>query len=220
MKNVHPFVWVLAAILLWGMWQISVAIFTNHPIRNYPPKGTHIIALGDSLVVGVGAGKSEAGFVPVLARRLNIAIVNKGMNGNTTHDALLRLQKDVLDEKPDIVMILLGGNDFLKQVPAEETFANLRLIISQIQSQGAIVLLLGIRGGPIADHYDDNFTALAKETGSLYISNVLDGLIGNSAFMSDEIHPNDKGYEKIADRIAPILEGLIAVAPTPPAEAQ
>lgn len=176
-----------------------------------------MIAIGDSLVVGVGAGSPEKGFIPILEKRLNITIANKGTSGDTTHDALLRLSKDVLDEKPDIVIVLLGGNDFLRHVPAEETFANLRLIIGQIQSRGAIVLLLGIRGGIIADHYDDDFAALAKATGSLYVSNVLEGLVGNNTLMSDEIHPNDKGYERIADRVAPVLEGLIFAAPGMPA---
>lgn len=217
MKNVHPFIWILAAILLWGMWQIGLAIFTNHPIKNYPPKGTHIIALGDSLIVGVGAENPEKGFIPVLAKRLNITIINKGISGDTTHDALLRLSKDVLDEKPDIVILLVGGNDILKQVPKEETFVNLRSIIARIQSRGAIVLLLGIRGGLLTDQYDDDFAALAKATGSLYVPNVLLGLIGNNALMSDEIHPNDRGYERIVDRVAPVLEGLIVAVPKTPA---
>ncbi len=217
MKNVHPIIWILGATLLWGIWQITSAILNYHPIKNYPPKGTHIVALGDSLTVGVGASSPEKGFIPVLAKRLDATIVNKGVSGDTTHDALLRLSSDVLSERPNIVIVLLGGNDYLKQVEREKTFSNLRLIINNIQSNGAVVFLLGIRGGLLADHYDSDLAALANETGSFYVSNVLEGLIGNNLFMSDEIHPNDRGYEKIVDRIAPTLEGIIAAAPPKPA---
>ncbi|OGZ05655.1 MAG: hypothetical protein A2845_04845 [Candidatus Lloydbacteria bacterium RIFCSPHIGHO2_01_FULL_49_22] len=213
MKQVRPFIFIFAAIIFLGMWQIASLVLEHHPIKNYPPKGEHIVAFGDSLIVGIGAGSREKGFIPMLAKRLNITIINKGVSGDTTYDALFRLSKDVLDEKPDIVILLLGGNDILKQVPKEETFVNLHSIITRIQSRGAIVLLLGIRGGLLTDQYDDDFATLAKATGSLYVPNVLLGLIGNSALMSDEVHPNDKGYERIVDRVAPVLEGLIVAVP-------
>ena len=209
----HPYVWILAVILLWSIWQITSAVLTNHPITNYPPKGHRVVALGDSLIVGIGAGSPEGGFIPVLEKRLDTAIVNKGVSGDTTRDGLMRLENDVLNENPDIVIVLLGGNDYLRQIPEEETFANLRTIISQTQSHGAVVMLLGVHGGLLVDHFDDNFAALAKETGSLFVPNVLDGIIDNKTLMSDEIHPNDRGYEKIVDKIAPSLLGLILAAP-------
>lgn len=204
-KRPHPLFFLVGFILLGAFWQIASLFLGNAPITNYPPKGSRIIALGDSLTVGVGASAPEKGFVAHLEQRLGVTIENFGVSGNTTRDGVLRLQKDVLDKKPDIVIVLLGGNDYLQRIPEKETFANLRTIITKIQEGGAVVLLLGIRGGLLADHFDDNFEELAKETGVAFVPNVLDNIIGDTKLMSDQIHPNDAGYEKIADKVAPTL---------------
>lgn len=196
-------------ILMLGLWQIVTLIMEYHPIKNYPAKGTHIVVLGDSLSVGIGTSRPERGFVPMLSARLGVPIVNKGVSGDGTRDAKLRLEKDVLAENPDMVIILLGGNDNLKKIPREETFENLRTMITEIQSRGSIVVLLGVRGGFLTDHFANDFASLAKETGSLYIPDVLEGIIGNPALLSDEVHPNDRGYEKMVDKVAPSVLGLL-----------
>ena len=191
-----------------GIWQIWNVLSEHYPIVNFPPKGDTIVALGDSLTVGVGASSPEMGFVPILEERLGITIINKGMSGDTTTRALLRLD-EVLALHPDIVMILLGGNDYLQKVPQEETFKNLRSIIKQIQGGGSTVLLVGIQGGLLNDKFEKDFSVLAKETGSLFVPNVLDHIIGDPKLMSDQVHPNDAGYLRIADKIAPTLEGIV-----------
>ena len=178
-------------------------------VTNFPPRGDHIVALGDSLTVGVGASAPERGFIPTLEKRIGKSIINRGVSGNTTGDALLRLHADVLTEKPDIVIVLLGGNDYLRQIPEEKIFKNLREIIAQIQAEGAVVVLLGIRGGLIKDHFNDNFESLAKETGVVYVENVLDGILGEPSLMADKIHPNDRGYEKMVDKVAYQMAGLV-----------
>lgn len=201
---------VLVGLVLIGvLWQIISLFVGQYPIINYPPKGTTIVALGDSLTLGVGASDAEHGYVSVLAKRLNVSIVNKGVNGDTTEDAAKRLQKDVLDLHPNIVLILLGGNDYLKQVPEAETFRNLRSMIERTQESGATILLIGVRGGLLHDKFDKEFTTLAKDTGSLFVPNALDGILDDPKLMSDQVHPNDAGYLKIADKIAPALEGLV-----------
>ena len=194
---------------------ILAALFAVHrffpddftPITNYPSNGTDIIAFGDSLVVGLG---STAGndFVTQLARKIKNPIVNLGENGNTTADALARIS--ALDGyRPKVVILLLGGNDYLKRVDPEKTFENLSKIIEEIQKRGATVLLLGVRGGVIVDHFKPQFETLRETYHTVYQKDVLDGLFGNTKFMSDEVHPNDAGYALIADRVAPVLASLL-----------
>ncbi len=193
---------VLALIILYFVFGGSTKI------KNYPSSGTDIVAFGDSLVQGVGAGSDSTNFVAVLSRRIGKPIVNLGVSGNTTEDGLKRLGE--LDRyKPKVVIVLLGGNDYLKKVPIDTTFNNLEKIIRNIQSRGAVVLLLGVRGGVVTDKFDERFEDLADKTGSAYVSNVLDGLITKNEFMSDAIHPNDTGYAKIATRVYPVLQKLI-----------
>lgn len=195
-------------ILFIGAMFKSFIFSGQYPIKNHPSNGSAVIAFGDSLIVGVGASEGHD-LVSELSNRVDVAIVNKGVSGNTTRDALLRLEDDVLKQDPKVVMILLGGNDFIQKIPRDETFTNLASMIDQIQERGGIVLLLGIQGGLITDGYDKEFKKLAKEKGAAYVSNVLNGVIGNPEYMSDPIHPNDAGYLRIADRISHDLAVLV-----------
>ncbi len=201
--------------LVGGIWWLVATFFPSQPnIVNFPPKGSMIVALGDSLTEGVGASSYERGYIGLLKKRFDIDIVNKGVSGDTTKRGLARLDSDVLLLHPDIVIVLLGGNDFLQQVPREEVFKNLENIITRIQKNGAVVLLLGVRGGLLHDAFSADFIALAKRTGSAFVPNVLEGIIGDGKLMQDGIHPNDGGYQKIADKVAPVLEKLLkAVVP-------
>lgn len=211
-RRAYPVLFFCVFVLFGAVWQTVVLYLEQPHIKNFPPKGTHIIALGDSLTVGQGASSVEHGFISILEKRLEISIENRGVSGNTTRDALLRLKSDVLDKQPDIVMILLGGNDYLKRIPNEETFKNLRTIIEAVQAQGGVVLLIGIRGGLLTDHFADDFRDLAKATGSAYVPDVLNSIFGELTLMSDQVHPNDRGYEKIADKVAPTLMILLPPA--------
>lgn len=70
-------------------------------------------------------------------------------------------------------------------------------------------MVLGVRSGIIGGGADEEFEALAERTGSVYMSDVLSGVFAQSDLMSDAIHPNDTGYAKIAERLAPELVKLL-----------
>lgn len=174
--------------------------FSSYEIKNYPTQSNGpIVAYGDSLIEGVGASKT-GGFVALLSEKIDEDIVNLGVSGDTTRDGVERIN-DVLEQNPRLVFVLLGGNDFIKKIAKEETFSNLRTIVGTIQAEGAVVVLLGVRGGIVRDGYDSNFKDLARETGSVYVPNVLGGVFGNPELMSDVIHPNQAGYQFIADKV-------------------
>jgi lysophospholipase L1-like esterase len=163
-----------------------------------------IIFFGDSLVEGVGA--TQGNDLPSqLSRRLGEPVLNAGKSGDTTALALLRLERDVLSQNPKLVIILLGGNDAIRRVPPDETFANLSLMIDRIQEQRAGVVLLGVRGGIFGDPFRERFQTLAREKKIFFVPGILEGILGNPELMSDLIHPNDRGYAKMADKIEPIV---------------
>ncbi len=176
-------------------------------VTNYPPKNQKVVAFGDSLVEGVGSSAGND-FVSLVGKNLGIVIVNKGKSGDTTESALARVD-DVLAEDPGIVIVLLGGNDALRRVPKKETFANLSTIIERLQSAGAIVVLLGVRGNILSDGYANEYEALSKKYHTPYVSNILEDLITNPKLMYDSIHPNDQGYAIIADRIVLVLKKMM-----------
>ena len=184
------------------IFSIILAFFfwpSSRDITNYPPKDSTIVAFGDSLVVGVGSTQGQD-FVSLLSTKIRQPIVNLGVSGNTTADALNRIG-DIDRYNPGIVFVLLGGNDYLRKIPINQTFSNLEKIIDRLQSQGAVVVLLGVQGGIIGDPYEDRFEDLADLKHTIYVPNILDGLVLNSKYMSDSVHPNDVGYAKIADKI-------------------
>lgn len=190
-----------------GMFFLLHRMNADSSITNYPSAGTDIVAFGDSVVVGYGATQGKD-FVSLLSQRIGQPIVNLGVNGDTTEKGMQRLKQ--LDAyNPKVVILLLGGNDALQRVPSDVTFANLRTIIADIQKRGAVVLLLGVRGGLWNKTFDREFETLADETGSAFVPDVLDGQFGNKAFVTDGIHPNDAGNARIAERVYLALEPLL-----------
>jgi acyl-CoA thioesterase I len=202
--NRNLLIGICSAVLLVG----AFFYFKKSEIKVAPPKNSIIVAFGDSLVQGVGATEGND-FVSLVSKQIGQPITNYGKSGDTTASALERINT-VLADDPGIVVLLLGGNDYLRRVPKETTFANLHTIISKFKENNTRVLLLGVRGGLLKDTYEEDFEKFAKEEKVPFVPNVLSGLIGNKEYMSDEIHPNDSGYKKMADRVAPVLKEIIS----------
>ena len=174
------------------------------------PSSIEVLAFGDSLTFGFGASSGN-GYVPVLERRLAIDIFNSGIPGNTTADALVRLNTSVLSRDPEVVLVLLGGNDLLQNVPLQTRIDNITQIVERIRGDGSKVILVGVGSGQF-DPFNGALPDLANRTGSTYVPNILDGIITNPALMFDSIHPNDAGYAIMADRIEPVLRQVLAGA--------
>ena len=128
-------------------------------------------------------------------------MVNSGVDGNTSFEALARLENDVLDKDPRLVIVELGGNDFLTKVPKDDTVKNLAAIIDRIQEKGAMVALVDISAGFFFQEYRQVFKKLAAEKKAIFIPVLLSGIINNPAMKSDFFHPNSRGYKVIAKRI-------------------
>ncbi|EAW36653.1 GDSL-type esterase/lipase family protein [Lyngbya sp. PCC 8106] len=177
--------------------------------------GEQIIVLGDSIASGYGVAEAEA-FPNVLSRKLGLPILNQGVAGDTTAMGLNRLQGDVISQNPWLVMVELGGNDYLRKVPLAETEENLRQIITQIQQQGAIVVLLGINPGLLNDPYKEMFEKVAQETQAYLIPQIFKGVLDNPKHRQDDvIHPNAVGQEILASRVADDLRPLLKEAKWP-----
>jgi acyl-CoA thioesterase-1 len=180
-------------------------------IRNIRSSGESIICFGDSLTEGVGAGSGEE-YPTVLSRQLALPVINAGLRGDTSAQALERLSTSVLNKNPRVVIVLLGGNDFLRQVPRQETRKNLAEIVRRIQDAGAMVVVAGLRLGMFTDEYGPIFDETARQFGALYVGQVMKGILNDSSLRSDAIHPNGAGYRLIAGRIAEKIMPLLREA--------
>ncbi|MGF1519336.1 MAG: GDSL-type esterase/lipase family protein [Nodosilinea sp.] len=175
--------------------------------------GSQIIALGDSITAGAGVGP-EAAYPNLLSQTVDLPIVNQGKGGDTTAAALNRLQQDVIDADPWLVIVGLGGNDYLRQVPPAETEANLRQIVTRLQQSGAIVVLLGMDISPFNGNYEGIYQRVANDTQAHLVPGVLEGL-NDARYLYDQIHPNQAGHEILASRVAEGLQPLLEAATLP-----
>jgi acyl-CoA thioesterase-1 len=141
-----------------------------------------------------------------------VPIVNAGRIGDTTGDALNRLDSAVLSRNPKIVIVFLGGNDVLQSVPVPQRVSNITTIAQRIRQRGAAVILVDLGSG-VLDAFGGALPGIAAQTTSRYVPGVLEGVFGVPSLMNaDGIHPNDAGHAIIADRIEPALRAEIAAA--------
>lgn len=194
---------LLLALLLAGGW-FWLRPGKSAGYANFPPAARgDWVAFGDSLTEGYGA--SEGGDYPnQLAKRLRVKVRNLGVSGNTTADGLARLDQAV-QLQPRVVLLCLGGNDALRSVPPEQSFANLSLMIDRFHQAGSFVVLLGVRSAGLSDKNAKRFEQLARTKRVLLVPNILEDVLFTPSLMADQIHPNDKGYAKIAERLEGVL---------------
>lgn len=89
-------------------------------------------------------------------------VLNKGIGGNNSNDLLRRLNADVLQEKPDLVVMMVGSNDMInsrKLVNYQLFKDNYQQLIDQIKSTGAKIVLMSpppVDTGYIYKRHDRN----------------------------------------------------------------
>ena len=179
----------------------------NWEIINPKPTGQTIVAFGDSLTAGYRVDKKN-NYPAQLSKLINQPIINMGISGETTAEALARIDS-VIAENPKIVLITLGGNDLRKKIPASVAFSNLKQIVTILQQNGTLVVIGGIDIPFYSKDYADDYVIFAKQNGCLLIPNILDGLFGHSDLMVDTIHPNAKGYKIVAESFYETIKDYI-----------
>jgi acyl-CoA thioesterase-1 len=195
-----------AAVLILAVWMLRPSPYGR--VKNLESRGTSVVAFGDSLTAGYGAAAGED-YPSRLSAMSGVPVVNAGRSGDTTESALGRIENDVLSGNPRIVIVGLGGNDFLNGMAIQSTEANLRTIVHKIQGTGAMVVLLGFRFPSLTANYEKMYERVAGEEGCLLVDRTLKGILTDPALRSDQIHPNARGYDLMAQRMtAPLLELL------------
>jgi acyl-CoA thioesterase-1 len=183
--------------------------------------GPVIMVLGDSLVAGHGLAQGKA-FPDILGRQLAAAgmpaqMINAGVSGDTTAGGLARLDWS-LASQPDAAIIVLGGNDLLRGLAPESSFANLDAIISRLRSRGIAVLLAGMQaprnfGADYAAEFDAIYQRLAAKHEILFYPFFLDGVaLRPDMNLPDGMHPNDAGIRHIATKMLPLAKTLVTRA--------
>jgi acyl-CoA thioesterase-1 len=199
----------IACIVIYLIYFIFFSTsYNNWNIINSQPKGKTIVAFGDSLTAGYRVDKKD-NYPSQLSRMINKPIINMGISGETTQQALERINS-VVAKDPKIVLITLGGNDLKKRVPAGEAFDNLKQIVNILQANGALVVIGGLDIPYYTNDYANDYIKFAKDNGCLLVPNVLDGLFGNKELMVDTVHPNAKGYTIVAKEFYNVIKDYVS----------
>lgn len=190
-----------------------------------------IVCLGDS-VTGIyyhtGGLRAYPEMIGVALKLLDpnsrTEVINAGISGNSTIDALNRLKKDVLDHKPDLVTVMFGLNDIVR-VPKPEFQANLKSIIEQCRGVGAEVMLCtpnGVYdtpGRPMTklEEYNQAMKDVAAEMKvgfcdvyAAYQAVRKQNELDFRLLLSDPFHPNMDGHKINAETIINTLAGKTA----------
>ena len=164
-----------------------------------------IVCFGDSLTKGFGSTDNQS-YPYYLQKLVNIPVINKGINGNTSKDGLNRTD-DILQFKNSLVIVEFGANDFFQQISISETKKNMEQIIDKLK-QDNIVVLVSTEDKQLNKLYS-MLKSLAKEKNVLFINGILNEIWNNRNLFSDEIHPNSTGYKLIADKIYKNIKHLL-----------
>jgi acyl-CoA thioesterase-1 len=169
-----------------------------------------IVAFGDSLTFGTGATEAES-YPAVLAQLIDRKVVRSGVPGEMTAGSLVRLQEVIDENRPALVIVCLGGNDLLRRVDETDIVANLREIVKIIRASGSSVVLVGVPRPALITSAAPFYADLAKEFNLPYEGKIVTDVLYQRDLKSDPVHPNAKGYRRMAEAIAELLRRAGAV---------
>lgn len=174
------------------------------------PQGSVVLALGDSITFGSGADAAAA-YPARLAALTGWNVVNGGVPGDTAAQAQERLPALLAEHRPALVIVSLGGNDFLRRVAPAETESALRRVVALVRDAGAQVLLVAVPqpslsaaiGAGLSDH--PLYQRLADELALPLHAGGWARVLGDERLKSDQIHANAEGYRMFAEGLAATL---------------
>ncbi len=171
--------------------------------------GNTVLALGNSLTYGYGASPAES-YPAQLQKLTGWDIINGGISGDTSAQALSRLPA-LLQRKPKLVLISIGGNDFLRKLPEAETRNNIAETIESVQKENIPTVLVGVPHlsvGALFGHLSDH--PLYQELAEQYKIPLFEGawseILSDEKLKSDQIHANAAGYKVFAEKLEKFLQ--------------
>jgi acyl-CoA hydrolase len=168
------------------------------------PPGSVVLAFGDSVTYGTGAQSGED-WPTLLAQKTRWQIVNAGIPGDTALNGKDRIAALLEQHRPALVIIEIGGNDFLRRRSHAAVKEDIRQIITTSRSSGAEIVLVAVPEfsmfAVVAEKPSDAplYAELGKEEKIPVIAGVFSGVLSQMALRADTIHPNAKGYRVMAD---------------------
>lgn len=193
-----------------------------------------IIAFGSSSTEGAGASAPTRSYPARLEARLRAAlpgapvrVLNRGRGGEEVAEMLARLDRDVIAERPTLVVWQAGANAVLRGMPPETFRAALADGLSRLREAGIEVVLMDsqraprITGNPNHAVFDALMAGLSAEERVPLFSRArlmrewqAAGAPPDGFLVEDGLHHNDRGYDCVAGALS---RSLVAALGRPPA---
>jgi len=178
----------------------------GHPkIRKLSPSSV-VVAFGDSLTFGTGAGEEES-YPSVLAKMIGCRVVNEGVSGENTTSGLARLPGVLENDQPDLVILCHGGNDMLNGQDPAITIANLTAMITMAKNAGADVILIGVPKPGLLLKPAAFYREIAAKQKIPIDAETLAKILSSPALKTDPVHPNAAGYRELAESVKTCIIG-------------
>ncbi|MDP1611589.1 MAG: arylesterase [Sulfuritalea sp.] len=170
------------------------------------PAGSKVLALGDSLTAPHGVKPGED-WPTLLGQKTGWVVINAGISGNTSAQALERLPALLDEHQPQLVLVSLGGNDMLRKLSQAQTVANLGRMLDLARASGAKVVLLATPKPSIAGAVFNSlspaefYAEVAKERKVRLIADALPEVLSDTTLKGDQLHPNAAGHALLGEKI-------------------
>lgn len=164
-----------------------------------------VLAFGDSLTFGTGAAEAES-YPAQLESMIGRRVVRAGVPGELSAQALARLPAALDEHAPRLLLLCIGGNDFLRRLGNPQAERNVREMVRLARSRGVAVMLIGTPEPGFTVTPPAFYSSIAKEFGLPYEEGIIGQVLRDASLKADPIHPNARGYRLIAERVAEQLK--------------
>jgi lysophospholipase L1-like esterase len=179
------------------------------------PAGTVLVCAGDSLTSGVDIRSDNHTYAAELRRQLSCPVINAGIANDKTRDLLKRLQKDVVNRHPSVVVVFIGGNDYLDSTPRAKFDENLDAIAEAIAATGARIVLVEVPTGIVWNPYAGVYRKIASRYGATLVPETMLRLWFSAELIArdhlsepltlDGIHLSPGGARRVAAWLQPYI---------------
>lgn len=165
-----------------------------------------IVAFGDSLTYGTGAGRQHS-YPAVLAGLTGRKVINAGVPGELSGAGAERLPAVLARYRPDLLVLCHGGNDLLRRRSQDTLAANLAAMLNTARRHKVPVIVLGVPQPALFGlHAAPLYERLAERFHVPYDGRILAKLESHGQWKSDRVHPNARGYRLLADAVYRLLQ--------------
>ena len=189
--------WAFIVLLLWGCGESA-------KLERLPSEAI-VLAFGDSLTFGTGATEAES-YPAQLESMIGRRVVRAGVPGEVTTQALARPPSALDEHAPRLLLLCIGGNDFLRRLGNAQAERNVREMVRLARSRGVAVMLIGTPEPGFTVSPPTFYSSIAKEFRLPYEEGIIGQVLKDASLKADPIHPNARGYRLIAERVADQLK--------------